>query len=274
MTPEQVRHRRRTGVWVRFAGAAFRQRDRAPEPWTDAYAVALTWPDGVACLGAAARFHHLPAPAPAPVQANVPHSRRAQLNMRPMRYALDPTDVIRFDDLAVTTLNRTVVDCIGLLPRRAAEELLVWVLTRRILSHDDLCTLIAARPRLVGNHQRHGLLAMTAGGAMSVAEGRLHVILRRAGITGWVTDEPIHDRRGLIGSADVVFPAELLVIEVDGMAYHGAARFQSDRSRQNRLVTAGYTVLRFTWADLVDRPAMVADQIEAALRRARRARSG
>src|SRR5665647_722587 len=96
----------------------------------------------------------------------------------------------------------------------------------------------------------------------------------RAGITGWVTDEPIHDRRGLIGSADVVFPAELLVIEVDGMAYHGAARFQSDRSRQNRLVTAGYTVLRFTWADLVDRPAMVADQIEAALRRARRARSG
>ena len=174
----------------------------------------------------------------------------------------------------MTTLNRTVVDCIGLLPRRAAEELLVWVLTRRILSHDDLCTLIAARPRLVGNRQRHGLLAMTAGGAMSVAESRLHAILRRAGIAGWVTDEPIHDRRGLIGSADVVFPAELLVIEVDGMAYHGAARFQSDRSRQNRLVTAGYTVLRFTWADLVDRPAIVADQIEAALRRARRARSG
>ena len=34
-------------------------------------------------------------------------------------------------------------------------------------------------------------------------------------------------------------------------------RFQRDRSRQNRLVAAGWTVLRFTWRDLVERPGYV-----------------
>jgi very-short-patch-repair endonuclease len=38
-----------------------------------------------------------------------------------------------------------------------------------------------------------------------------------------------------------------LVIEVDGWAYHRTPdRFQRDRERQNRLVAAGWTVLRFT----------------------------
>ncbi|MGV8967955.1 MAG: DUF559 domain-containing protein, partial [Cellulomonas sp.] len=50
-------------------------------------------------------------------------------------------------------------------------------------------------------------------------------------------------------------------------AYHGQASFQSDRTRQNRLVNAGFTVLRFTWQDLTDRPAEVLRQIRAALTR-------
>ena len=43
--------------------------------------------------------------------------------------------------------------------------------------------------------------------------------------------------------------------EIDGRAFHSDAdRFQRDRTRQNRLVGAGWTVLRFTWNDLRDRP--------------------
>jgi len=51
------------------------------------------------------------------------------------------------------------------------------------------------------------------------------------------------------------------------MAYHGAARSQDDRTRQNRLVNAGCAVLRFTWQDLTERPDLVARQVLAALRR-------
>jgi hypothetical protein len=43
-----------------------------------------------------------------------------------------------------------------------------------------------------------------------------------------------------------------------GWAYHhDVDRFRRDRQRQNSLVALGWTVLRFTWADLTQRPAYV-----------------
>jgi len=275
MTVEQVRHRRRIGLWVPQAGSALRHRLHEPGAWADVHAVGLTWPDAVTCLTSAGRFHGLPVPTDDTAYALVPHSRTSRLAMRPVRYALDPSDVLRAPDIAVTTLVRTVLDCIGWLPTRAAEELLIWVLTRRIVPHDQLAAALDRQPGLTGNPARRRLLALTADGAMSVAEHRLHRILQRAGITGWVADEPLVDDHGrVIGSADVLFPVQRLVLEVDGMAYHGESRFQSDRTRQNRLVTAGYTVLRFTWADLVERPDHVRQQVQAALIRLRRLRVG
>lgn len=70
---------------------------------------------------------------------------------------------------------------------------------------------------------------------------------------------------GLIGRADVLFAEERLLVEVDGFEHHAVSEFQRDRTRQNRLVHAGCSVLRFTWADLVDRPQMVADRIRTML---------
>ena len=52
------------------------------------------------------------------------------------------------------------------------------------------------------------------------------------------------------------------------------ATFQADRTRQNRLVAAGYTVLRFTWADLTLRPDDVGTQVAATLARLRVAAGG
>jgi very-short-patch-repair endonuclease len=60
----------------------------------------------------------------------------------------------------------------------------------------------------------------------------------------------------------VAIPRLMVAIEVDGMAYHvDVERFQRDRTRQNALVDLGWTVLRFTWADLTDRPGYVAGAI-------------
>lgn len=273
MTSEQVRHRRRTGLWVPFAGSTLRHRDLEPDALTDAFAVALTWPDAVTCLSSAARAHRLPVPS-GPVHAAVPTSRRAMLNLIPHRYRVHPEDVVRQAGVAVTSLRRTVLDCLGLLPAKDAEELLVWVRTRQLVTHADLVTLIDSRPRQVGNRRRRELLALTADGALSVAEHRLHRILRRAGIRGWVADARVFDRHGVIGVADVLFRAERVLLEVDGMAYHATARFQEDRTRQNRLVCAGFTVLRFTWHDLVDRPHLVQRVVTDTLFAARRHSSG
>ena len=60
-----------------------------------------------------------------------------------------------------------------------------------------------------------------------------------------------------------------MAVEVDGWAWHSdPARFQRDRARQNTLVRGGWTVLRFTWLDLHERPAYVVQTVLEVLARA------
>jgi very-short-patch-repair endonuclease len=75
--------------------------------------------------------------------------------------------------------------------------------------------------------------------------------LQRSSITSREFDRRLRDFPGSTGNAQ-----RRIAIEVDGMAYHvGAERFCRDRSRPEDLVGLGWTVLRFTWADLAQRPA-------------------
>ncbi|MFZ0323118.1 MAG: DUF559 domain-containing protein [Actinomycetes bacterium] len=90
--------------------------------------------------------------------------------------------------------------------------------------------------------------------------------MRTAGVTGWRANVVLRDARGVIGVVDLLFEAARLVVEIDGYAVHGRREaFQRDRTKQNRLIAAGYTVLRFTWDDVQNRPHAIVSQIRAAL---------
>ena len=53
---------------------------------------------------------------------------------------------------------------------------------------------------------------------------------------------------------DFAWPEFKLAVEVDGWETHSNPQaFQNDLDRQNALVAAGWTVLRFTWYDVVKR---------------------
>jgi very-short-patch-repair endonuclease len=55
-------------------------------------------------------------------------------------------------------------------------------------------------------------------------------------------------------------------VEIDGMRAHiSPEAFRQDRSKQNRLINAGYRGLRFTWWDLTQRPDRVIPQVREAL---------
>ena len=69
-----------------------------------------------------------------------------------------------------------------------------------------------------------------------------------------------------IGRVDVLWDSARVVVELDSEQFHGSplAR-KADRERDNRLMAAGWRVLRITWDDLVDRPEIVIRWIRAAL---------
>jgi len=94
-------------------------------------------------------------------------------------------------------------------------------------------------------------------------EDRLLEICDRRGIERPATQQPLAGRR-----VDFLWPIARLVVETDGWEAHGTRNaFQRDRSASNALQLAGYTVLRFTHADLMRRPARVAREIRTALAR-------
>ena len=105
-------------------------------------------------------------------------------------------------------------------------------------------------------------------GAHSHGERELLILLRLAGLTGWEANARVSLPGGFV-IVDVAFRRWRLAIEVDGRAFHTDRRsFQRDRTRQNRLMNAGWTVLRYTWEDVTQRPERVIAEIETACSRA------
>lgn len=260
-TEDQVRRRRGTGRWPLVAGDALHLAREPVDGWLRAQAAGLTWPDAVVCLASAAVVHRLPVHEDGAVHVVVPNRRASRRLLLTHRLRLEEGEVLRIGLARVTSLRRTLFDCIGRLPAGESERLVAWAVTRELLTEVELGHAVADRPRWWGNTQRRRAVDDMVRGTLSMAERRLHDLLTASGLTGWAFDQRVHDAVGLIGRVDALFAVARVVIEVDGLAFHGPERFQTDRTRQNRLVAAGYTVLRFTWADLVDRPGPVLAQI-------------
>lgn len=181
--------------------------------------------------------------------------------VRVHRVALSRSAVVKHRGLWVTNPAETVLDCIGWLSAGRALTLADRALNRDWLCLDDIRRRLTDTPGRWGNRQIRGIAAHLERGVDAESERRLHRLLRAAHITGWVAQYPF-GRFAL----DVAFPGQRLAIEVDGYAYHSADdRFQRDRTKQNALTRAGWRILRFTWADIVDRPDAVLAQIRQVL---------
>jgi very-short-patch-repair endonuclease len=65
---------------------------------------------------------------------------------------------------------------------------------------------------------------------------------------------------------DAAFPDERVAIECQGIKWHmGEERFKSDLRRDRRLSLLGWTILYFTWDDVVLAPNQVEMEIREAL---------
>ena len=96
-------------------------------------------------------------------------------------------------------------------------------------------------------------------------ETRLRLLIVLAGLPCPVVQIEIIDNGQFIARPDLLYVEERLVIEFDGGTHR--ERMVDDNRRQNRLVSAGYTVLRFTSADVYRRPDAVVAEIRSQLRR-------
>lgn len=263
-TVRQIRRRLARGRWQRLAGGVLADAQAPPSALGQAWLVALLWPDGVCVLRTAAALWRLPVPGDGLIHVSGPAGRRAK-GVRVHVLPVSDEDVEIHGRIRVTSRYRTLLDCLAGLEFGEALDLYAWATTRDLLARSDVTAEFRERLGRPGAGQLRRLLAVTRTGAVSSAEHRLHGLLSDAGLGGWQSGVRIVDGAGVIGVVDVLFPREKLVIEVDGeRAHSGREAFVRDRRRQNRLVNAGYRVLRFTWWDLTEQPDRVVEEIRRA----------
>jgi len=258
------------GDWVALPGRVFARPGTPLTADAKDYAAWLGAGSAAVASGpSAARWHGWQVPGPRPCVTLPSTMRGTRLPGVRLSYDDLPSYDIDFvDGILLTSRFRTVIDCLTLVRFPEALRLLDVALQQSWIEWDILCARVRGRTGRAGTPQLVRLIRAASVGTRSDAERRLVRLLRKAGQIGWQANVVVTDHLGAIGEVDIVFRACRLAIEVDGRAWHSAAeRFQRDRTKQNRLVAAGWTVLRFTWDDLTRRPDQVIAIIRASLAR-------
>jgi len=268
LTAGQVRRKIASGQWQVVIGPVLALRGMAITPRVRDLAVALAAPAAVLSASSAARCHGIDVPDRRTWLTVGRHGRSRLPGVEVWHEDLPESDAEMIDGVLVTTRARTIFDCLRNLDDAAADTLLDRALQQRWITFDDLTARVVRFAGRRGVNHLVRIVRRAVPGARSVAERLLITELRAAHIRGWKANLPIHDRQGLIGEIDLAFDGIKLAVEMDGRAWHSAAdRFQRDRERQNRLVAAGWTVLRYTWFDLTHRPDHVIAEIQRMIRK-------
>lgn len=264
----RIRNLRRRGAWVTVIGTVLADTSVVQTPALVARAAQLAVGRGVVISHlTAALLHGLKVPSDGFVHLIIGRDQRLRWdNVRPHRVAVDDTELELVDGILRTTLSRTILDCLLWLPEDAGRTMLVDAFRRRLITVDEVGDVVRSSVLRHGIGRAWSVLREVASDAHSEGEVLLHRLMRNAGIRGWRANQAVHDDAGLIGYVDVLFDEEPVVVELDGQAYHsGPDEFQRDRERQNRLVAAGYRVLRFTWHDVTREPERLVAEIRGLL---------
>ncbi|WP_111765059.1 DUF559 domain-containing protein [Nakamurella deserti] len=226
---------------------------------------ALLWAGPTATLSGiwAAWWHGLRPEPSGPVTVTVPRSSavRTRPSIVVRRRALSAADVTTVRGVRV--ISRALA---ALENARTTDG--QDIVDRAVQRHVSVPELAVAMDRFTGAHGATAArrsLALVADGTVSPPERDLARALRRAGLTQ--IRAGVHVRIG--GRRcwlDFAVEELQLAVEVDGVSAHSdPAVFHRDRERQNLLVRAGWTVLRYTPLQLRRDMSRVIAEIRATL---------
>ena len=133
-----------------------------------------------------------------------------------------------------------------------------------LVDEQALTGYVAAHPGWRGVRIAADVVARADHRAESPMESRLRVILLDGGLPRPAVNEPLHAPDGtFLARPDLRI--RHVVVEYDGAVHRDASVFGHDLRRQNRLIEAGYTVLRYGAGDIALRSAQIVAQIRRAL---------
>jgi hypothetical protein len=175
-------------------------------------------------------------------------------------------DVTVLRGIPITTVARTLLDLAGCARARVLRHAVHEAEVLRLLDVSAVLATIERNPGRRGTRTLRGALDIPApdpsNGHFAAA------FLELCGNYGLPSPRlGVHvDGGDRLYEADALFPAQRVIVELDGGQVHRTARsFQTDRRRDSVLAARGYQTLRYTWRRLRDEPAQIASELDRVL---------
>lgn len=172
----------------------------------------------------------------------------------------DAGDVVVRRGFRTTTPARTLFEISRRLRLTEAVVIADMALHARSVGRIELGNWIESRKGRQGVCAARRVLEFAEAAAESPMETRLRMLLVLNGLPRPEVQVNIHDDGGdFLGRTDLYYRKHKLAIEYDG-EFHRLSLVEDNR-RQNRLLTAGIRLLRFTASDVLRHPASVLAQV-------------
>jgi very-short-patch-repair endonuclease len=200
------------------------------------------------------------------VHLTVPASKRARnRDDRKIHSAdLPEPEIRRRGGIRLTSPGRTWLDLAGLIPAGALLAVTDQMLGRTF-PREAFDRLRAESRGARGVRTARRVVAAADGRAGSPMESVLRWLVLEAGLPAPDLQHVITRDGQFVGKVDLAWAGAKVLVEFDGNVHRERKVFVDDLRRQNGLVLAGWTVLRFTSADVLGRPQWVISMIRAAL---------
>ncbi|MEZ5177093.1 MAG: type IV toxin-antitoxin system AbiEi family antitoxin domain-containing protein [Acidimicrobiales bacterium] len=239
---------------------------------------------GVASHRTAAWLHHLIAgrrrAGPPEVMVRRPgghHNPNAVVHSTTF---LPPDDVVTVDGIPCLGVPRTLLTLAALVPHELTYDEVKGAVDEAIrvgIAHERWLWWRLEKLRRSGrNGVRVFEQILEARAAGEVTESWLEretlQVLVGAGLPAPVCQARIERKGSFLGRVDFLYAAARLVIEVSGYRWHRTAeQAAADAERRRRLTLAGFTVLEYTFHEVVSSPDLLVAEVAEALGRARAA---
>ena len=220
--------------------------------------------------GTAAWLHGLDLVPCDPVEVIVPEACwvRPRTRLSVVRTAVARSEIVCVRGVPATSILRTMSDLGRRAPLVDAVVAIDEATHRGLVDKDELALFAAAHTGGKGIARLRAALDMAEPATESPMETRLRLLIVMAGLPRPAVQVSLHHEGRFLARPDLLYEAERLAIEYDG-AIHRESLVKDNR-RQNRLVAAGYRLLRFTASDLAGHPDAVVSQVRGELFRQRR----
>jgi very-short-patch-repair endonuclease len=223
-------------------------------------AVLSAGPDAVLSHQSAAALWGLRQTAKTRIDVTTPNTLRPRKGLHPHRAVLPEDEVTIEQGIPTTTSARTLLDLAAAIDHQALDRALNEA---EVLRLEGPAALLARYPRKRGTAALRALLTGSRSTpTRNELEDRFRAFLDDHGLPSPETNTFIEEYE-----VDAVWREAKLIVELDGYETHGTRRaFERDRTRDRRLTTAGWRVIRITWRQLAE-PRDLAEELDTLLER-------